>query len=379
MHKGDCNTDEKSDIGHKDNDINQSHNDVPTSDQGETTQDNIHNHMDNQDNNTEDTSQEYDNFEGNDAEKNNIMQQQNIENILQSLQNLLSAKEDDFSDDLGTTLRNAVTDTCNQNPYRCIQVAVVGETICQPLSQDALTDARQATTALRTRLQALMQSMRSIRNSTSFVGKLNQHKLHTLAIGNTKIFLRKGERIGVNTAVHILLDTSGSMEGTRIQLAGKACYATVSALYGIRGISVGVTAFPAQITNADPFQYDTSQSIAPLLYHNSKPHTRFDLQGSGDTPMASSLWWILQQMYYLPEQRKIVLLITDGQPNDIYGTKAAIQSLQSYGIEIFGIGIETNSIYNLLPDKNCKKIEKINDLAPAMFYILQDALIGHYQ
>lgn len=79
-----------------------------------------------------------------------------------------------------------------------------------------------------------MQSTRSFRNHSGYVGTLDTRKLHTLAAGNTKIFLRQGEKTGVNTAVHILLDASGSMNGNPMALGSKACFAVVSALNSIK-------------------------------------------------------------------------------------------------------------------------------------------------
>ena len=35
------------------------------------------------------------------------------------------------------------------------------------------------------------------------------------------------------------------------------------------------------------------------------------------TPMAESLWWVMQQMCLLRENRKIILIITDGEPDSI--------------------------------------------------------------
>lgn len=135
-------------------------------------------------------------------------------NALQSLQNILSASADDsmFPGDMGEQLKNVVTSACNQ-PGERLQVAVITRKLTGPLTQTELEKSRQSTTALRTRLQALMQSIRSVRNHSGYVGALNTHKLHSLTTGNTKVFLRKGEKVGVNAAVHILIDSSGSMDG----------------------------------------------------------------------------------------------------------------------------------------------------------------------
>lgn len=146
---------------------------------------------------------------------------------------------------MGNKLKEAVTDACSQLGEH-LQVAVITRKLTEPLAQTELDNSRQSTTALRTRLQALMQSTRSVRNHSGYMGALNIHKLHTLAAGNAKVFLRKGERVGVNTAVHILIDSSGSMNAKEMQLASQACFAVASALSGIKGISVGVTTFPGE-------------------------------------------------------------------------------------------------------------------------------------
>lgn len=166
---------------------------------------------------------------------------------LQSLQKILSAGADGgmFPGDIGDKLKEAITDACGQQGEH-IQVAVVTRKPTGQLAQDDLDNSRQSTTALRTRLQALMQSTRSTRNHSGYAGALNIRKLHSLATGNAKVFLRKGERVGVNTAVHILIDSSGSMNCKEMQLASQACFAVASALHGIKGISVGVTTFPGE-------------------------------------------------------------------------------------------------------------------------------------
>lgn len=164
---------------------------------------------------------------------------------LQSLQNILSAGEGALPADIGEQLRQALTGACQEQGQR-LWVATPTSRQTNPLPPGDLDASRQATTALRTKLQALMQSTRSVRNHSGYAGRLNTRKLHTLASGNAKLFLRKGEHIGVNTAVHILLDASGSMSGAAMTLASQACFAVASALHGIKGISIGVTAFPGE-------------------------------------------------------------------------------------------------------------------------------------
>lgn len=197
--------------------------------------------------------------------------QTNPANALQSLQNILSASSDDsmFPGDMGEQLKNIVTSACNQSGEH-LQVAVITRKLTGPLTQTELDNSRQSTTALRTRLQALMQSTRSVRNHSGYAGALNTHKLYSLITGNTKVFLRKGEKVGVNAAVHILIDSSGSMDGKEMLLASQACFAVASALQSIKGISVGVTTFPGKRGVYEASQQAHWQTVTPILRHGGR-------------------------------------------------------------------------------------------------------------
>lgn len=295
---------------------------------------------------------------------------------LQNLQKLVStdANSDLFPSGMGEQLQQMLSNLGKSGEER-VQIAVATPRTTQPLSADELNDSRQATTALRTRLQALMQSIRSVRNHSAYTGALNIRKLHSLATGNAKVFLRKGEKAGVNTAVHILLDASGSMNGKPIALATKACFAVASALQAIPGVSVGVTAFPGSPVPDSPEQQGHWQTVAPVLLHGQKLHTRFTMKTGGSTPMDAALWWVLQQLHSMPEPRKIVVLISDGEPDDLKPTQTAIRAIKDLGMEVYGIGIHTISMQTLLPGKGSRVINDIAELAPSMFAILHDALI----
>ena len=91
--------------------------------------------------------------------------------------------------------------------------------------------------------------------------------------------------------------------------------------------------------------------------------------------MDAALWWVLQQLHSMTEPRKIVVLISDGEPDDLKLTQTAIRAIKDLGMEIYGIGIHTISMQTLLPGKGSRVINDIAELAPSMFAILHDALI----
>ena len=89
--------------------------------------------------------------------------------------------------------------------------------------------------------------------------------------------------------------------------------------------------------------------------------------------MTEALWWVVRQISVLPEHRKIVLLVTDGVPNNTDTAQKTISAIQGMGVEVVGIGIDTPILANLIP--HSENITDIRDLAPAMFRLLQQSLL----
>jgi cobalamin biosynthesis protein CobT len=225
--------------------------------------------------------------------------------------------------------------------------------------------------ALRTRLSGLLQTKILSRASSGRRGRLDTGHLHRLAVSDPRVFRTKSERAGIDTAVHILLDCSGSMV-RRIHLACQACYAVASALEASR-INVAVTAFPgAQLPNGS---YTT---VSPIIRHGQKVHTTLDLGPAGGTPLGESLWWVMQDMLPLTERRKLILVITDGDPDSADCGNQAIKQGLLAGFEIYGVGIASSAIMSLLPGRSVV-VNAVTDLAPAMFSLLQHGIFSNHQ
>ena len=155
----------------------------------------------------------------------------------------------------------------------------------------------------------------------------------------------------------------------KMDLASQACYSIASSLHKINGISVGVTAFPA-----DPILNRVCASVCPMLKHGQALHTDFCLRPSGSTPMGEAIWWAMSQCLTLKENRKIILIITDGKADSIENTEKAIEHGRRLGFEFYGVGINDVHIRQLLPT-NSRIVKDLNDLAPAIFKLLQEAMI----
>ncbi|WP_432612334.1 cobaltochelatase CobT-related protein [Desulfovibrio desulfuricans] len=127
-----------------------------------------------------------------------------------------------------------------------LTVAEEGTRQTAPLPAELKQQALQASLALRTRLQGFLQAHTQKRCSIGSRGTLHANSLHRLQVGNARVFQKESEHQGINTAVHVLLDVSGSMAGTPINLANRACYAVATALRHLRGVNPAERLSPPQ-------------------------------------------------------------------------------------------------------------------------------------
>ena len=282
-----------------------------------------------------------------------------ISEVNQDLLNLINAKEDELPPDLGQVLRQSLSNGA-ATIGRCA-VATIGDKAISPLSAPDLAEIQHITAGLRSRFHGLFQATRLVRQAPSRKGRLDPHRLHGVAIRNPKVFLTHRRKPAINTAVHILLDASGSMD-KRIKLAGQCCHAVAQAL-NQTGISVGVTAFPGR----------QQASVVPILPHGDRVHGNFVVDAGGMTPLAESLWWVLQRLVALPEERRIVLIVTDGTPDNFTSVIDTIARARAFGIEIHGLGIDAPVIRQLLPHSS-RSIASLSELPAALFSMLETVL-----
>ena len=290
-----------------------------------------------------------------------------------SLERLLRTGSDELPNNVGEALSERLIKEQPQDLNDSIRVARLGSKSTKPIPTEDAAIIKRTSTALRIQLQGLLQSSVLERSKTARHGRLDSKQLHRLSVADSRVFKREGCRVGVSTAVHILLDCSGSMR-RRIKLTTQVCHAVVTALDTIGGINVGVTAFPAGPPKDGGNGNDRGPTVCPVLKHGERMHAEFALSATGCTPLGEALWWVLQQMQPLSESRKIILVLTDGDPDSFKVAHDAIEDGRRFGIEIYGLGIMSEAISKLLPNHS-RIIHNLPELAPAMFGMLRGALI----
>lgn len=297
------------------------------------------------------------------------------EGVPQTLQEFLHEPQAMKSMDFGEKLENLLQDFAGQSENR-LAVAIIGENKCSAFTQEEINEIRRSTTGLRARLQGLLQAHNPMRSRIGRSGRIDNRLMARLTVNDPRIFMRRGERQGINTAIHILLDASYSMAGERINLACKSCYAVASALESVSGVSVAVTAFPAGMVFTDSGDALLEETLWPLLGPKQRLHPNFNYEANGGTPLAEALWWVMQQLQIRPENRKILLILSDGLPDNMQTAKNIIGLHQKHGHEVYGIGIVTEAMKLLLPKQCCRGLYNLEELASAMFDLLRRSLVG---
>lgn len=228
--------------------------------------------------------------------------------------------------------------------------------------------ARSATNALRVRLGGLVESTLEEEDSVERSGAfIDSRSLYRTATGDSKVFVNTTEEIGVSTAFVILFDRSGSMS-CRIDIAREAALSVLMALNEIPGMAVACAAFPSHVSQT---------GVLPLTQFGESPLKtagRYEtVNASGGTPMTEAIWWAAYQLALREEPRKIMLVVTDGDPDRVESCRDTIRIVESCGVEMMGLGIRSESVTGLFPVHAV--IDNPSQLASAMFGMLQSALL----
>ncbi|WP_297504957.1 VWA domain-containing protein [Ferrovum sp.] len=198
--------------------------------------------------------------------------------------------------------------------------------------------AKAAANRLAARLEQLLEAKTNRRDVYGEEGRLCGRRLVNAVAGDQQVFRRvTGEKDGLDVAVSLLIDCSGSMIGDEMELARAAGYAVAEAFskFESQGVALEVKGFNDHI-------------YAVKEFHESFPSrskTFSRLNASGGTEFQPTIIQSVKTLVIRREARKIVLFITDGD----LGTEPSIlvNTLKTQGIEVRGVlvGNEDESFF----------------------------------
>lgn len=288
--------------------------------------------------------------------------------LADEIENLLSSTPE-FNGELGDEMKAAMEQSARtaglngQPESRRMWVPELRQDYSTPHASVIVGRAREASTALSSRLESLLLAHADTSRMYAASGpRLVGSRMWKVKTGNANVFRRRSEEIAVNTAIYVLLDTSSSMSGS-VHTVADAGLALALALENVPDVVSQVVAFPYGTHNYLLKGFDeTTRSSAG----------RFTgLHVNGSTPMAEAMLRAGVELGCRDEDRRILLVVTDGQPDSISTTTHVMSVLQAEGVETLGIGInvEVNELFTA-----SRRIDSVNDLPSAMFSLLMKQL-----
>ena len=310
------------------------------------------------------------------SSENDGMSQDEIDQAKQAMKDMLDSEDDSSTGDLSEAFASLIEEEVNEavserGNYPVSSAATLISTQFTPSDhQEALDKAQAATSALRTRMTRLVQSHAKAHRKTSRHGRrLNDRKINRIAVGNPSVFKSVSKKKAVNTAVQILTDVSGSMSGI-IELAMQSALSTTAALKAIPHLSVGSAVFPGYMESAVTVMTDHDQSVQQMAgyYPVARAH--------GSTPLLPALVWSGSTLKDRKETRRILIVITDGEPDGQKDCEDMINILRKGGIEVYGLGlgVAQQTMSSLFGADSSEVINGVSELAQATFSMLENTL-----
>lgn len=193
-------------------------------------------------------------------------------------------------------------------------------------------------------------------------GRLNVRALTKHAL-TPNLFQRRYEEEGIDSAVVILLDVSGSMyDGIRVRAGAPRTTRMASAAPTCAALLETLSA--AQVATALVTFDDYTSVLKPWNMNHKKAITLLEsIDGMGGSDDATALAHVHNMLYRRPEQRRLCFVLTDGQ-GDIAQAKAQVASAARLGVTTIGIGINAD-VSHVYP--NNVQIDSLDDLGRVTF------------
>jgi cobalamin biosynthesis protein CobT len=235
-------------------------------------------------------------------------------------------------------------------------------------------------------------------------GRLHGGSLHRLHVNDDRVFRRLQVNLSKATAVSLLVDNSGSMNGPKIRIAMQAAYALSQTLerVGIKHEVLGFTCYNASHKQKEIIHRETAlvgkpytrwEPIYMPIYKgfderiNPLIKRRFVMGYNGTIDLSGNIdgecvRYAGNRLVKRTEVRKVLIVLSDGQPAGWNGNyhklasdlHAAVAELDKKKIECVGLGILDQSVKTFYPKYSV--LRDLNALPGAVMGELQRILVS---
>lgn len=198
--------------------------------------------------------------------------------------------------------------------------------------QNVMASSQQLFVRMGSKLEVFLEAIKESNEWATLSGrKVVRDYNERLDSGNFKVFRRKEDSQEIDTAVSILVDYSGSMESdfsgkTRMDAAWDACFAIGKVMYQ-HDVPFSITGFAGDICHLKDFEGGLNAIKFP----------------SGNTGATMTHEGVLAAGYPLAcrdENKKLMVVITDGIPSSSSDATAAIREIIGNGVNVAVVFID---------------------------------------
>ena len=241
--------------------------------------------------------------------------------------------------------------------------------------------SRQFANRIRRYLQAMSRS-KVTRHKKH--GKLDRSSIIKLALPpieggeyNKKLFYEMDRAQFKDTAIFVLTDWSGSMNGAKMRSAADASQRLVWVMERVLKIPVALATFSNGRTKCD-IGYIKPWATRGLSQEEiAKRFAKFSFYTSANND-ADSLNWAWHQLKRRKESRKILIILSDGAPAGQWGFSKGRDNLkwlakqidEDKSVELYGVGIHSTAVKNYY--KNFKVLNGPEQINETLFNLIKE-------
>jgi cobalamin biosynthesis protein CobT len=222
--------------------------------------------------------------------------------------------------------------------------------------------------------QALMAMKRSRTSRDQVCGALDMTKLATIAarVNDPTVYQTTIAGRAVNTAMHVLLDESSSMSHTIFPATAAATMVTDAAIgCGVKAKLSGFGEYDKATVFCDYGEKPNRQQWLERM-----PFANTD----GSTPTAQHVHWAARDLLKRPEMRKILVVVTDGNPDNAALCRDMAKLARTTGIETYCVGISLHAhtvplVQHVFGARAFVNVERPEDLRHVLIVMLAELLL----
>jgi cobalamin biosynthesis protein CobT len=231
---------------------------------------------------------------------------------------------------------------------------------------------------IKTRLVNSLRTMQRSRwTPNKYEGKLDVKRAYKAVLGiSDAVYKTKDEKLNLDVAVGLVIDQSGSMAGTKLQLASQSALVLGDVFDALKipFLVYGHNTSEHRYSAPDYERYARFSALNLHVYSEfgdnwkKKSISLLEAKSYGCNLDGEAVRWGCQRLLSQPQKRKILIVFNDGMPNPGYGhqgrnedfLRKVVATSTKSGVEIIAFGILDNSVQHYYP--NYVVISKLEDL-----------------